>query len=361
MNRREFITTGSAAAAALTGTMTAANAQAEPGHAPGHDTHRMIVALPWADEIKGPGDIALRVLRRVEDLSEGRFRFTIRHETGFGATGGMAEDDAAPEIAFGSEHDMVRRNPAFAYFAGLPGKTALDGTALAHWLDAAGGQSFWDDLARPFGYHPVLCGHLGAGPQIFSHAPIHDVSNFRDLAIYAPGLSGRVADGLGAVSSPMLDFADAPAEFAARRIGAIETGSLYQAMQMGLHRHGRHVSSLSLTPAGSTLCMRMALSTWDRLAAADRALFQLAAREIYVTTLTETRLHHEVIGRALSEQHGTVFGHETRELQAAVARVSDAVVAHAAGHDAASRAIDGSYRAFRARFVNTSRMDDPLV
>lgn len=368
MNRREFLTTGSAAAASLTGGIAAANAHAA-NTADARDVlsepRRLSVALPWRDEIKGPGDIALRVLRRLEALSEGRLRFDIRRSAAGDAVPAADRSGEAPvdpaEITFGTEHDMVRHHPAFGYFAGLPGRLALDGGTLAHWLDAADGQSLWEELARPFGYRPLLCGHLGAGPRIFSRAPIHDAASIKGLAIYAPGLSARVAEGLGAAPATALDFADAPAAFAAGRIDAIETGALYQAMQMGLHKHGRHASRLTLTPAGSTVCMRVARTAWDGFSAAEQAFFQLAAREIYITTLTETRLHQDVIARALREQHGTTFSDPARDLEAATSRVSDAVVTHAAGHDDLARAIDGSYRAFRTRNMPSVQADLPVV
>ena len=62
MNRREFLTTGSAAAASLTGGIAAANAHAADT-ADARDVlsepRRLSVALPWRDEIKGPGDFSV--------------------------------------------------------------------------------------------------------------------------------------------------------------------------------------------------------------------------------------------------------------------------------------------------------------
>lgn len=359
MNRREFITTGSAAAATLTGGITVAHAGC-PGEF-ASEPASLAVAMPWRDQVKGPGDIALRVLRRIEELSDGRIRFDVTHAPPGAAAGRMPGGARAFDVVFGTEHDMVREHPAFAYFAGLPGHTALDATALSQWLQVAGGYALWEHLARPFGYQPILCGHLGAGPRIFSRAPIRDAANFKGLAIYAPGLSARVAEGLGALPMTMLDFAEAPGAFADGRVDAIETGSLYQAMQMDLHRHGRFASQLGLVPSGTTMTMRVATRTWDGLAPSDKALVDLAAREVYVATLTETRLHQDVIARALAEQHGTEFAGWTRELEAALTRISDAVVAHAAGHDATSREIDQSYRAFRARCMAPIQSGPALV
>lgn len=359
MNRRDFMKSTSLAAASVTtagGLTTAVTAGVLPSPDGTSKAQTLAVMLPWSDDITGPGDLCMRVLRRIEVLSEGRLRFDVTLASDKTAQGASPSgrpiseplQSGQADLQFGTEHDMVAHHPGFSYIAGLPGQQCLDPVSQLGWLEAGGGNALWADLAHDFGYHPITCGHLGANPPLWAIKPIRKPTDFADLSIYAPGLAANVASGMGAKPRAALSFADAAIAFQAKQIDGIEASGLYYAMQTGLHRTAPFANTASLIPHGSSLCVRIATPVWDALSPVDQALIKSAANEVALNSLTETRMHQDLIARALKEQHGIEFIAPMPETIKTITQVSRAMIAHAAGFDVTSRRLDRSYMAFKS-------------
>ncbi|MEO1206776.1 MAG: hypothetical protein AAFV45_10625 [Pseudomonadota bacterium] len=345
MNRREFIKSGSVAAATVSGAaISATEAAATPLPVSAQETSAQIVlkvASPWSDDIAGPGDLCRRVLGRITTLSSGRIQF--EH------VAAPSNADAQPDIVFGSEHEHLDRHPAFAYFAGLPGASGLEATAFKGWLETAGGQALWRDLASAFNYVPLACGHLGENPPLWSHEPITTAADLRNRRIAIPGLAASVASGMGARPITSADNAAEPVElFASGDADIVETGGLYFAMQSNIHKHARTATTNAFSRGGTTLAVRIALNVWEHLKPGDQAVFESAASELFATSVTEARMQQAMIRKALETGHGITFHKLDDATTRAMDEVARAVMAHTASFDDAARRIDASAMAFRS-------------
>ncbi|MEL7049328.1 MAG: hypothetical protein AAFO75_10280, partial [Pseudomonadota bacterium] len=158
MNRREFIKSGSVAAAAVTAGATVAppdRASASSETATQSNAIRLRVSSVGNEGFNGIDDLRRRVMDQIITLSAGTIDFdvsptsTLEPNTPDQHLSKLETGDC--DIAFGCEQDHVAKHPAFAYFAGLPGQNGLDANAFQNWLQTAGGQSLWSDLAGEFG------------------------------------------------------------------------------------------------------------------------------------------------------------------------------------------------------------------
>lgn len=351
MDRRSFLmTTSSAAAAAATPLAAAADptsaspcepAVAAPAiHAGLRD---VVLALPWRDTISGPGDQAMRLARRLEATLDRGWRIIPRHL----ADGGISAIAAGEaDLYFGSECENAVRHPAFAFFSALPGAGTLNADHLSAWLHIGGGQDLWDDLAAEFDVKPLLAGHLGRWPGLWSAQPIESLADLAGQRIAVEGLARDVVHGLGAVPvrMPAEDMAEA-----LRRgdIAAAEYGGALMSLALGLPRAARHLNGFGILEGGMALSLGIRRALWDSLGERDRAIVSAVVAEAREITFAELRAHEKPLRSLLRESLGVTFSPFPSDVAMAIDRVSEAVVADLDNIDATARRINRSYHAFR--------------
>jgi TRAP-type mannitol/chloroaromatic compound transport system substrate-binding protein len=342
MDRREFLkTTGGAVsvAASATAAVAAETEDRRPVAAPaiGSGTRELRLAMPWADNGRGFGDSARRLARRLEALSERRLRIVI------GAGTQLAEAD----LVHASAHDLGSEQRAFAYFAGLPGETGLSPSDLEAWLAVGGGQALWDDLAAGHGSKPLLAGHTGPSPALWSARPIASLADLAGEKVFAMGLGSEVARALGA-EPVVVPAGELPEALSQGTIRFVEWGGALQSLALGLPAAARYGSGNGFSANGTAVSLGVRLGLWESLSDANKALITAAAAEEFRASLAETRAHEALIRTAMTEAHGVSFEPFPADVTDAISRVADAMVAHVAGQDAISARIDRSYMAFKS-------------
>jgi TRAP-type mannitol/chloroaromatic compound transport system substrate-binding protein len=350
MDRREFLITssGAAVAAASATPVQAEGAPAPPAAAiPLRGTAPLLrLAMPWTDAPQGPADGAHRLARRLEALTGGRYRIEIA-----ASVGSVPDHDA--ELALCPAHDFAPLHPAFAYFAGLPGSGGLGAQDLAHWIAIGGGQMLWDDLSRRHGWKPLLAGHSGEAPPLWSRQPIHGLSDLAGRRIAAPGLGGDVARALGAEAGEAPPPRDAAAALAEGTLFAAEAGGLMTSLALGLAGSAAYATGEGLNGRGTALALHVRLVLWERLSETDKAIFAAAASEAFQLSLAEQRAHAGIARRVL-EARGVRLAPWPSDIAEALGRVAEATIAHVAGRDEIALGIDRSYVAFRNLLSETS-------
>jgi TRAP-type mannitol/chloroaromatic compound transport system substrate-binding protein len=339
MDRREFLisTSGVAAAAASATATAAAEPATEVAHPHVHATRTLRLAMPWADNGQGPGDSARRVALRLGSLLGGQVEVAVS------ASGVQADAD----LLHGSAHDFAGLHPAFAYFAGLPGNTGLSAQDFSHWLIVGGGQMLWDDLARTHDFKPLLAGHSGEAPPLWSREPVTGLLDFAGRQIYAPGLGADAARGLGA--EPQQAAVQTLAEtLRGGSLDLAEAGGLLTSLATGMGRATRHATGQGLNGYGTAYALTFRLPTWERFSPAEQAMISAAAAEEFQVSLAEARAHERIARRTLESGFGVRFAPWPSDVADALDRVAEATVAHLAGRDAIAARIDHSYMAFRA-------------
>lgn len=335
MDRRGFLKTTSAAAALAATTATAtAGHDADRVAAPALNTNPTMefrLGLAWAENVAGPADLAHRLATRILEVSDRRIVPKLDHS-----------HSADAEFVFASEHSRASLHPAFAYFAGLPANVGLPGPDLQSWVSTGGGQHLWDELAADFGDKPLLAGHLGPNPVLWSNRALEGGSGLRGLRVAVEGPAADVARALGAepIAISPARLADALNRGA---VDAIEYGATLNAMALGLPACANCAITPSLTPAGTAVALRIRNDTWHQFSQADKALISACAAEIYRTSFSEARLAESLLLKTLQDRGGAAAISMPEDVTAALPHLSQAIVAALSGHDQTARRINASY------------------
>lgn len=345
MDRRDFIKNTGVAAVALGSGAGAASAASErdtvtaPHIASG--VRELRLAMPWPQNGRGFDDGARRLSQTIRDLSQDRVRVSILPQQTSAAA--LAAGDA--DLYHGSGHDFVAMDPAFAYFAGLPGSGGLRPTYLNAWLMAGGGQSLWDGVAAHYGFKPLLAGHSGARSSLWSTRPITSTDDVAGLRVAAPGLGARVVEKLGAIAVTIAptDLADA---LATGRIDAVEWGGTISAYACDLQA-AHHCVRPGLTRNGFSSVLAIATKTWESLSPTDQALIAAATSLELSTAVAETLALSRLLREALSAS--TTFSRSPADVMARAKDAAADVVADIADTSPDARRIAESYAAFRSR------------
>jgi TRAP-type mannitol/chloroaromatic compound transport system substrate-binding protein len=341
MDRRDFLKTSGAAAAAIASSAGASMAEehvAAPAIVKGLETFSLAVA--WPDTCAGPAENARRLARTIEDASEGRIRFQFSKVP----RAADAVRTGAADFYFASEHDNRELHRAFAYFGGLPGDHGIGAHHLNQWLLVGGGQTLWDELAAEHGLKALLAGHTAEASGLWSKAPIAGLNGLSTLKIWAPGIAADVVRALG--STPVtLAPSDVAAALANGDADAAEFGGMITASALGITENAPNRLPCAISPYGTALSLGCTRATWDGLSRSDQALIQNAAQIEFQTMLAEENAHLRLMpaGDAGREARAAAV-----EIAQAIQRVSDAVVAHLAATDAKTARLSASYVAFSA-------------
>lgn len=339
MDRRSFLKTSGAVAASAGVAAPAGEALATP--ALGSGIRELAVAVAWPDAIAGPHDDARRLLHRLATATEGRYAFRV---VSVDPTGALPLDIVArgqADLYFASDSEHVAVDPAFAWFAGLPGALGLAPDDHEAWLLAAGGQMLWDDLAAEHGVKPLLAGHLGHPAGLWSETPITAPGDLAGRLIAADGLNLDVARGLGAETAVVR-----PGRIATTLVSAAQGHGLATDLALGLPRPGWRYYTAGLAPSGATLTLGIALQTWDAMPASDRAVVAGFATMAWRESVAAVRLHCPLALAALRNIHGIEPEPLPVDITRHIDRVSEAVVAHAASTSGRAGAISSSLSAY---------------
>lgn len=342
MDRREFlITSGGAAVAATSAIPAAADTQGAREASAKADRQDGVLrlAMPWADTPQGPADSVRRFARRIQTLTNGRHRIEI--------TSGRGPDCDA-DIVHGTAHDFAALDSAFAYFAGLPGSGGLAAQDMADWIAIGGGQMLWDDLAGRHGWKPLLTGHTGDAPPLWSRSPISSLKDLEGQRVAAPGLGVDVARALGAEALEPLAPHEAAKALADGSLFAAEAGGLLTSFASGMPHAALYGTGSGFNGRGTALALHIRQPIWERMTEADKAIFSVAASEEFQLSLAEGRAHMGVTRRVLTTYMRVKLAPWPSDVVDALERVAEATIAHVAGQNERTMRIDQSYMAFRS-------------
>jgi TRAP-type mannitol/chloroaromatic compound transport system substrate-binding protein len=349
MDRREFLKSTGAAAAAATAATTAmaevataatpsSNGVAAPALASGVIDLRLAIA--WPDAVAGPADQARRLGQRLAAMSGGRYRIAFLP----GIDNGLAAVRAGEaDLYYASEHDHLGAHRALAYFAGLPGDRGIAARQLSAWMLVGGGQQLWDELAGELGVKAMLAGHTGERPCFVASRRVGDMSGLAGEKVAVAGLAREVVRGFGLdpIGIPRARVADA---LARGELLAAECGGAIASHALGLFGAAKSSAAASVNRHGSAVSLGLRRSLWDSLPASDQAIFAAAAAAEYQLALAEEEAHrHLLCPASLADNAWPV----ARELARTILRVADAVVAHVAASDVQAQRINAGYVAFR--------------
>ena len=264
MDRRDFLKVGGAAAVTAGGA-GAATAQSAPAILPGATELRL--ASPDLPDVPGFGPD--RLARRIELATGGRYRITA------------TADASAADLVFGNVNRQRDRHPAFAFFAGLPlgsgsrcGEATRPGSPSAAarccgttWPASSGSSRWWQATPDQA---------AASGPPA-AWKPSSDLTGAR---MHVDGLAADVVRALGA--TPVHLAID---DLRAGWPRAASTRPSCWRRWFWRRPTCSRWPSASTAPASMLAAPLLSLDVrrevWDRLGAADQAIFEACAAEAY--------------------------------------------------------------------------------
>ncbi len=355
MDRRAFLKTTSAAAAVGTTAGTATSEplkKTTPNSAPAvaRGLKELRLAMPWPDSVAGFADHSRRLAQRIEAMSEGRYRFAYMHSVDDGLS---AVQRGEADLYHGTEHDHLNKHRALAFFAGLPGDRGMPPQHLLSWVLVGGGQALWDDLAGDFGIKAMLAGHTGGNAHFLATRRIEGMSGLTGEKVSVMGLARDVVRGFG-VESVTVGASDVASALSRGEILAAEWGGAIASHSLGLTAAAPYPVGTSINRHGAALSLGINRSLWDGFSAADQSIFAAAAAAELQLGLAEEETHRRLLDPNRSARTTWPLA---ADLERAIGRVSDAVVAHVAGSDARAQRINASYVTFRRMAFGDDALD----
>jgi TRAP-type mannitol/chloroaromatic compound transport system substrate-binding protein len=335
MKRRDLLIGTGAAGAGLT----------FPAPAISQGLRELTMVTDWPE---GPGLLpsARRLAQAIAAASNGRIRIRVS------ASGAVVRPFETFDAVQAGVADMFhshigyfeKRSPALHLFSSVPfGFTANE---LFAWVHFGGGQALWDELSGQFDIKPLLCCSTGAQMGGWFRDEITSTEGLKGLRYRMAEPGAEIFRRLGA-TVVLLPGADIVRALESGAIDACEWLGPWLDTVMGLHQAARYYYYPAWHEPGTALTLGINRAVWERLAAADRRLIEMAAASEYAVSLAEFNTNN---ARALRDLRagGRV---QIREFDPVMlktfAEISKDVVAQAGSGDALSRKVYQSYMAFR--------------
>lgn len=342
MDRRTFLKSSGAVAAATATTAAADQALATPAvTGQTSDPIRTVLSGPFASGYLR--DRADRLALRIAEISDNRIRleFDTSGDDGFGAVAAGKAD-----AYFATDAGQVGRHGVFAYVSGLPGDLGLSPEHFAMWLSAGGGQMHWDSAAAEFGIKALAAGHTGRRTGIWAKQDVTGIADLGGRSIASRVLAMQVANGLGLKGATDVD-ADIvePLMGPTMAMATSVAGERSVWLRDGLNQNGLAVS------------FGLSLRLWERLPDADKALLTTVAGEAFHENVAEHDAHDREVAPHLFKPRGVRQLALPDDVQRGIRHVSQEVIEALAAQDPATSRIHESYMVFRK---NVAGLPDPL-
>ncbi|HZL30444.1 MAG TPA: TRAP transporter substrate-binding protein [Pseudolabrys sp.] len=339
--------------------LTAASLIAAPAIATAQ-TLKWRMVTSWPKRLPGPGMSAERIATRIRALSGGRLDIQVSAAGEVVPAFGVldAVGNGVAEIGHTASFYWQGKMPAAAFFTTVPfGLTPSEHVA---WIDAGGGQALWDDLYKPFGVKPFMGGNTGVCMGGWFRRELKSLADLRGLKLRSLGLGGEVYRRLGATPQTT-----PPAEILTSLQSGVIDGAEFVGpgtdIALGLYRVAPFYYYPGFNkPNGTGECI-VSLKAWNGLADDLKAVVAHAcATEANYALAEMERLNAQALA-ALINDHGVKLAAFPSELVAAARRQADDVLAALAARDTATAKVHSSYKEFRERVAQWSRVSIEAV
>ena len=334
-------------------------ALAAPGIATAQ-TRRWRMVTSWPRRLPGPGMSAERVAERINALSGGRLQVTV-HAAGEVVPAFEVLDavgSGVAEMGHTASFYWQGKDPSAAFFTTVPfGLTPHEHVA---WIDAAGGQSLWDDLYAPFGAKPFMGGNTGVCMGGWFRRDINTLADLRGLKIRSLGLGGELFRRLGATPQTT-----PPAEILTSLQSGVIDGAEFVGpgtdIALGLYRVAQLYYGPGFNkPNGTGECI-VSLKAWEALNSEFKAIIAHACAVEASFALAEMeRLNAEALA-ALTTTHKVQLRKFPNDLIVAARKTAGEVLGELASRSERARKIHASYTAFRERTAAWSHISIKAV
>jgi TRAP-type mannitol/chloroaromatic compound transport system substrate-binding protein len=224
---------------------------------------------------------------------------------------------------------------------------------MAWWYEG-GGEALAQDIYRPHGTVPILCGLIGPETAGWFRSPIETLEDFKGLKIRFAGLGGKVLESLGA-SVTMIPGGEI---FQALERGAIDATEYSLPVvdeALGFDRIAKYNYFPGWHQTFTAAHLVVNAELWETVAPADRALVRLACTAGVTRNLARAEaLQGRVIAGYAAK--GISARRLPRNLLEELRRVTREVLAEEAARDEHFARVLKSQTEFQADYVHWKRL-----
>ncbi len=305
------------------------------------DILNLRLSMPWPDTLSGPSDQLHQLISNLKSATDDRIQIKIEP-----ASPEETFDIGKFDLYFGPLHALKNAPPETQYFSGLPHSAGISATNVESWIASAGGGQLLDELGSQLALKPLLAGHMGEKPGLWSHTPIQSMADLQGRNIAVTSASEGVLRAFGAhpVKIAPASLSDALSN---RVIDVAECGSFHTAMSLQLHKSARYVANDVFNPSGTTIALAIAKHRWDEMNKSDQAIFRACTSQSYRMSLTDNRTLESTLAIAITRHHQMKLQTLVNDSNLSWERISDTVLAHVSSSSDLARRIDTSYMAFK--------------
>ena len=292
MNRRDFLTTASAASAAMAlGGCNENNRQAidyskHPKHT--DDTKRVYVnrnkkttiklATSWPAHFPIMGTGVEKFAQRIKEISGNSLEIKIYAKNVL--VPALAVFDACSSGQIDAFHSgpyyWKGKNSAFSLYSGIPfGFTAEE---VNSWMLYGGGLDLWREQYAKYNLYPLLGGNTNIQMGGWFRKPIHSLADMQGLKMRIPGLGGEVFAKMG-VNPILLPAGEIYTSLERGVIDATEWVGPALDIKMGFYKVAPYYYSGWHEP-GSVLELTFNQHSWSKLAQEHKSMIEVASSEM---------------------------------------------------------------------------------
>jgi len=292
MNRRDFLTTATAASATLAfvgcneNNRQAIDYSKHPKHK--DDTKRVYInrnkkrviklATSWPAHFPIMGMGVERFAQRIKEISGDSLEIKIYAKNVL--VPALAVFDACSSGQIDAFHSgpyyWKGKNSAFSLYSGIPfGFTAEE---VNSWMLYGGGLDLWREQYAKYNLYPLLGGNTNIQMGGWFRKPINSLADMQGLKMRIPGLGGEVFAKMG-VNPVLLPAGEIYTSLERGVIDATEWVGPALDIKMGFYKVAPYYYSGWHEP-GSVLELTFNQHTWDKLASEHKAMIEVASSEM---------------------------------------------------------------------------------
>ena len=350
MKRREFLATGTLAAAAGLAGCThdeVADSNQASDLAPGVLTDRRyewIMVTTWPPGFPILHEACELLAERVRALTAGRLNIKVYGSgeliPAFECFEAVSLGTAA--IASGASYYWAGKVPAAQFFAALP--FGLNAQGMNAWLAHGGGLEAWREAYAPFNLRPYAGGNTGVQMAGWFNRELLDISSLRGLKMRIPGLGGKVFEAAGGTTL-LSPGSELYTNLERGVIDATEWIGPYHDYLMGFHEVAQYYYGPGWHEPGTVLEMIVHRPTYEALPVDLRAAVDVAVASVNDWTLQAFEAKNGPYLQRI-RAYGTDVRQVPPALLEALRPIAEQVVADAGRADAHAQAAYASYTAF---------------
>jgi len=340
MSRRKFLVAAGAIAAAST----------LPKPAISKGIKQLKFVMTWPKNSPGLGTSAARVADRITKLSEGKLQVKL-----FGAGELVPAFESFDAVSSGNadmyhaaEYYWQGKSKAYNFFTTVP--YGLTGGETHAWITYGGGQKLWDELAAGFNIKGFAVASTGTQMGGWFRKDLNSLDDFKGLKMRIPGLGGEVLRHLG-VAVVNLPVGEIYPSLQSGAIDATEWVGPWQDLAFGFYKITKNYYYPGFHEPGTVASVGVNKKLFDSLTADQKQIIQIVCEAEAQTQGAEYNARNTGALDVLIKKHGVKLKRYNDQLLAAIAKVSEQVVAEVGSTDAATKKVYASFMAYRKQAI----------